>query len=434
MAARKRGRTPSVAMHKLTTYFSLSTPSVKKAKAPPAPPPPPPVLDSAFVAQIATRFMKPKAVVEDLVRTMVSAPSLPYVGKYQPMTDKEILDKELKKVLKEFIRSFQHRQGEEVQGLILVGPAGCGKTVAVRAIARSLNLILLEMGTKDPRHSQALQRVLGEASQTRKVESVGSNAVLLLDDVDIVFEGERGFHKAAYDLVAHSKCPVLMTATKMPQEFEDRPKLRRFDMKAVSEDEAVLKLCLINKLERLDLSDSALPALYRYFHNNISAVLNSLQLGQLHLMLGLLHPVLSIDAQANCVTAHSEGFNWLSEGHGYSEWLDFVHWNVHDSAEDMDQESAKLDLIALYDPMGKGLNRSIEAVTEEWRYGLQVYTRTLDSYFCKRTDCGRDLTLADHGTALKSVQSREKVLKSTHFPMKKVQKSLPTPPTDSFLD
>lgn len=421
-------------MHKLTTYFSLSSPSVKKAKAPPVPPRPLPVLDPAFLAQIATRFMKPKTVVEDLVRTMVSAPALPFVGKYQPMTDKEMMDKELKKALKEFMRSFQQKQGEkgeEAQGLVLVGPSGCGKTVAVRAIARSLNLILLEMGTKDPRHSQALQRVLGEASQTRKVESVRSNAVLLLDDVDIVFEAERGFHKAVYDLVAHSKCPVVMTATKMPQEFEDRPKLRRFDMKHVSKDEAGLKLCLVNKLEQLGLSDSAFPALYRYFNNNISAVLNSLQLRQLHLMLGLLHPVLSINTQANSVTAHSEHFNWLSEGHCYGQWLDFVHWNVHSGAEDIHQESAMLDLMALYDPMGKGLNSSR---AEEWRYGLHVYTRTLDAYFGKRTDCGRNLILADQGTALKSVQSRENALKSAYFPMKKAQKSIPTPPTDSFLD
>lgn len=427
-------------MQKLTSYFSLSSPSAKKAKVPPAPPRPLPVLDSAFVAQVAMRYMKPQAVVLELARTMMSAPALPFAWKYQPMTDKDMLDKHLKTVLKEFIGSFQQRQeeaNEGIQGLVLVGPSGSGKTVAVRAIARSLNLILLEMGTKEPRHSQALQRVIGEASQTRKVERVSSNALLLLDDVDVVFEGERGFHHTAYDLVAKSKCPVVMTAEKMPQDFEDKPKLKRYDMKPVSETEAGLKLCLINKIERLDLPDSVLPALYRCFNCDIRALLNSLQLNHLHLMLGLRHPVQSIDILANRVTARSEGFNWLSEGHCYSEWLDFVHLNAENSlTEDINQQSAMLDLISLYDPLGR---KVMESEEEEWRYRLPVYTRTLDECMGRMTDCEKKLILMDHGTAPKPVPNRRKSLKSAHsfpFPLKKkAPKSVSTPSaTDSFLD
>lgn len=379
--------------------------------------------------------MKPQAVVLDMVRTMTGRPgNLPFAYKYQPCTETELMDKELKTVVKRFIGGFyREEEREKAQALMLVGPVGCGKTVAVRAIARSMKLILLEMSTKDVRHGQALQRVLGEASQTRKVESVSSSALLLLDDVDILFDSEKGFHKAAYDLILRSKCPVIMTAAHTPPEFRDKLKIDKFDMKCITETEAGLKLSLINKLEHLNLSDPSLSALYRYFHCSLCALFNSLQLRHLHLILGFLSPVTALDSSGTRVTAKIDGFNWISEGFDYKNWLNFVYLNTENSGnEEISQESAVLDLISVYDSC------KMEENQIESQYNLRVYTKTVDNFMTKRMNFSKKLILIDQGTPLKSTEKPIKRALSRFFSPQNKQKSqqkLRFPvANDSFLD
>ena len=384
MAARKRGRTAPTDMHELTSYYALSSHEDKKPKvAPPAPRLPALASDKAYLSALATRFMKPQAIVLDLVKSLYNPQSLPFMTKFQPKSEQEMLDKDLKSAIRGFVAGFYERHSQSdpvsgIQALVLQGPTGSGKTSAVRTMAKSLKLILMEMSTKDQRTGQALRGVIGEATQTKKVESVESHALILLDDVDVVFEGEKGFYGTVWELVRKTKFPIIMTATLLPSDLHDKSLISLHTLPPLSETEALLKLSLILKLEKIDIPETSLPALYHCFNRNMASVLNALQLKDLGLMLGLQKPVEGLETLEGRISVRSPGGNWVAENweYGFEDWLSFVHLNQENiQTDDIDVESGLLDVLSIYDSFSQSLSHSLSLEDSPCRPTLSPFRR-----------------------------------------------------------
>jgi hypothetical protein len=145
---------------------------------------------------------------------------------------------------------------------VLTGPAASGKTALVHHVARHCDCRVLEINTTAPRNGTALKHAIQEATQScssldmlkhqqqqqqtqqqqnnlveRTIKAnalsdsededepqapTSSLTVILIDEVDIVFEseGDAGFWTALTSLAKTAKCPIFLTANQVPFELK----------------------------------------------------------------------------------------------------------------------------------------------------------------------------------------------------------------------
>ncbi|XP_050301481.1 ATPase family AAA domain-containing protein 5 [Anthonomus grandis grandis] len=114
--------------------------------------------------------------------------------------------------------------------MILHGPSGSGKTSAVYAIAKEFGFNVLELNASTKRSGKKLLQELHEATQSHQVRKSDALAkfvakqpapqqqnkkmcILLLEDIDLIFEQDDGFLSSLSQLVVTSKRPIILTTT-----------------------------------------------------------------------------------------------------------------------------------------------------------------------------------------------------------------------------
>lgn len=107
--------------------------------------------------------------------------------------------------------------------LILYGASGTGKTSSVYAAANELDAYTFEMNPSDKRSSKSLFEKLGGMGHSHLVHKNKGNAtqesdfkqksVILLDEVDTLFEDDQTFWSGLDKFVETSRRPVIMTCT-----------------------------------------------------------------------------------------------------------------------------------------------------------------------------------------------------------------------------
>lgn len=140
---------------------------------------------------------------------------------------------------------------------LLSGPVGCGKTDLVHALARHCNCNILELNTAKNRSAVSLKAAIGEATQAlastispqstvqtffgaaqASQESQRSTeettilddsddqktrntalTVILIDEVDNLYEEDNGFWPALFGLSRKAKCPIFLTANTVPHDL-----------------------------------------------------------------------------------------------------------------------------------------------------------------------------------------------------------------------
>ncbi|XP_017890426.1 ATPase family AAA domain-containing protein 5 isoform X2 [Ceratina calcarata] len=143
----------------------------------------------------------------------------------------------------EFYQSDNSRSTsiESNQVAVLLGPHGCGKTASVYAIAEEFGYTVLELNASSRRTGKKLSKEFEEATKSHRIKNnngkaaavaavapptalyydtnldeieskdVPQNSLILLEDVDLIFEEDEGFVSAAYQLASNSKRPIVMT-------------------------------------------------------------------------------------------------------------------------------------------------------------------------------------------------------------------------------
>ncbi|CAL7948152.1 unnamed protein product [Xylocopa violacea] len=113
---------------------------------------------------------------------------------------------------------------------VLLGPHGCGKTASVYAIAEEFGYTVLEINASSRRTGKKLLKELEEATKSHQIKKdekksafcnlvsdeiipkkIPQYSLILIEDIDIVFEEDEGFISATYQLVSNSKRPIVMT-------------------------------------------------------------------------------------------------------------------------------------------------------------------------------------------------------------------------------
>ncbi|EPY49440.1 DNA replication factor C complex subunit Elg1 [Schizosaccharomyces cryophilus OY26] len=110
--------------------------------------------------------------------------------------------------------------------MVVVGPNGIGKTASIYAICHELNFRIVEIHPGMRRSGRELLERIGELTQSHVVggskEKESTNTLILLEEVDIIFQEDRGFWQAVTALIEKSKRPVAMTCNQtdfLPSSF-----------------------------------------------------------------------------------------------------------------------------------------------------------------------------------------------------------------------
>jgi flagellar biosynthesis GTPase FlhF len=113
---------------------------------------------------------------------------------------------------------------------LLIGPTGCGKTSLVHNMAKRYGYEVIECNTSQTRSGKVLQDLVADATTTlavnrkvsffargtEKAPKTQDRNIVLLDDVDVLLESDRGFWPAVQAIGSTSKSPIVLTATTSP--------------------------------------------------------------------------------------------------------------------------------------------------------------------------------------------------------------------------
>ncbi len=137
--------------------------------------------------------------------------SLPWTEKYKPLKTSQVVgnDQAVSQLLN-FLKGW--RRDRDKKAILLHGPPGNGKTVSVYAVAKDLDLEVVEVNASDKRNLEMVQRTVGSASTMSTLFPV-KGKVLLIDEVDGLSGSEdRGGVGAIISVIRNTEYPVVLTA------------------------------------------------------------------------------------------------------------------------------------------------------------------------------------------------------------------------------
>eukprot|EP00045_Choanoeca_perplexa_P011601 m.124035 g.124035 ORF g.124035 m.124035 type:complete len:861 (+) comp15688_c0_seq1:97-2679(+) len=194
---------------------------------------------------------------------------------------------------------------EEFQAnlLALSGPVGSGKSACVYACAEELGFTVIEINSSDTRSGRNISRILSEAVTSHQVSnkttadepaspsrvtanpkvregglSLSDASLVLIEDVDQMFDDDKGFWAALCAIVKQTKRPVILTSNETAPWLEAglSPKVLHF------ERPSLLRLAMHGQMmlasRGLEVKLGELQQLAKQCHGDIRFFINTLQL------------------------------------------------------------------------------------------------------------------------------------------------------------
>lgn len=139
---------------------------------------------------------------------MDKSAALPWTLKYKPQSLKEFtLYPTQIQQMQSFVQNFKK---QKKKAMLLHGPTGCGKTVAVTALANDSNLELIEINASDFRNKEGVLSIIGTAAKQRSLFSSGK--IILVDEVDgLSGSQDRGGIGAIEEVIEQTAFPIFLT-------------------------------------------------------------------------------------------------------------------------------------------------------------------------------------------------------------------------------
>ncbi|KAG7383300.1 ATPase AAA domain-containing protein 5 [Phytophthora pseudosyringae] len=196
--------------------------------------------------------------------------------------------------------------GDLCRLFILEGESGSGKSAAVYACAEELGYEIIEINAAQNRSGKSVVELCGEATQSTRVLHIGgkedkskkkhkkkrrhsksrkslekataaSLSLVLFEDVDLVFDEDKGFLNAVSSIAKHSKCPIVVTCAQLPDAFPAKPGRLCRELRKPSMDEFATWMRLVAFIEGLQLAPSLIDALGKFFERDVRRSLHFLE-------------------------------------------------------------------------------------------------------------------------------------------------------------
>jgi replication factor C large subunit len=203
---------------------------------------------------------------------------LPWIIKYRPKHINDVVNQEeAKQKLVAWLKAWEEGGRVEKKAVLLYGPAGCGKTSLVEAVAKTFKYQLFEMNASDSRRKADIERIAKVASQTA---GLMGKKLILLDEVDgLDPRADAGGVEALVEVIKNTRNPIIMTANNPFQEHLKplREAAELIPMKRLSERDVVSVLEKICKAENLYCESAALKEIAKRSEGDLRSAINDLE-------------------------------------------------------------------------------------------------------------------------------------------------------------
>ncbi len=198
----------------------------------------------------------------------------PWAIKYLPKTTSEIQGQPTAVAqLLSYVKNFK-----KGKAALLYGPPGCGKTSSVYAVAKELDLEIIEVNASDARNADSIKEKLGNAIGQMSLFSIGK--IILVDEIDGVSgTADRGGLSELSRLIDKTSFPIIMTANDpFDAKFSTlRKKAEMIEFHTLTYPSIFSALKKIAHSENIDFDEASLTALARRAGGDLRGAINDLQ-------------------------------------------------------------------------------------------------------------------------------------------------------------
>ncbi|GIU68944.1 MAG: ATPase AAA [Candidatus Woesearchaeota archaeon] len=196
--------------------------------------------------------------------------------KYAPNNTSEIVgqDEQLR-IIKKSISEYKKNKKKAI---LIYGPSGTGKTSTIYALAKELDLEIIEVNASDSRNAESLENRIVPAIKQQSL--FGKKKIILIDEIDgISGSQDRGGIPSILKIIEESPYPIIMTANDpWDQKFNSlRSKSILVQYDAISTLAMISKLKDICKKEGIEIDDDALLTLSRKNQGDLRSAINDLE-------------------------------------------------------------------------------------------------------------------------------------------------------------
>ena len=141
----------------------------------------------------------------------VNNDDLPWPEKHRPSSIDQIVgNSEQIRMIKSWILSWKSSLPDK-RAVLLIGPPGTGKTASIGALAKDLDMEIVEFNSSDKRNKGSIETLVWRAATQQTLD--GRLRIILLDEVDgLSGTSDRGGVGAIVKVIKSSVHPIIMTA------------------------------------------------------------------------------------------------------------------------------------------------------------------------------------------------------------------------------
>ena len=201
---------------------------------------------------------------------------IPWTEKHRPRSLDEIVgQKKAVEAIRKWIEDV--RAGKKVKPLLLYGPPGTGKTSAAYAIARELDMEIVEVNASDVRNREHLSKLL--EGLTARSLFTGKRRMILFDEIDALPSEARAIASILREILKRAPVPIVLTANDPYEqglaELRGLTTMVQFTRLRWTTVYAVLRR--IAQREGVHLPETALKAIAQNSKGDLRAAINDLE-------------------------------------------------------------------------------------------------------------------------------------------------------------
>jgi len=201
----------------------------------------------------------------------------PFIHRYVPKKLGDVVGQDIAlQTLNSFISNYKKQKKNSI---LIYGPAGCGKTSSVYALANNLGYEVIEMNASDLRNKNQINEVMGAAS--KQMSLFAKSKIILIEEVDgIAGRSDYGGIAALTKLIKESAFPVIITANNpFDNKFSSLRNISEMlQFRDLEADDVHQILKIIAKKEKIKHGDSDLKAVARRSGGDARAAINDFQM------------------------------------------------------------------------------------------------------------------------------------------------------------
>ena len=138
----------------------------------------------------------------------------PWAEKYQPQSIEEIIgNKSVIQTILKWVDQWPRSISRNRRALLLHGPPGVGKTIAVYIIAKQLGFEINEINASDKRSKKVMQQLLNRAANAGSLFSKRGRILLIDELAGLSGKSDRGASSAFKEFIPKTRVPMIFVTT-----------------------------------------------------------------------------------------------------------------------------------------------------------------------------------------------------------------------------